>query len=176
MDTNRRWRRFMIEINLWIWSEIIKDFNPTKKYDRNQSIECLEEHNHDNFEDLEYSMSPSPKPLKMRNRKRNIFNPYNKYIMDASPDTAFTNATSTTNTFIHHHGVDHHHIPQPRASVIEKTFTWSDFNENKQIAKPFISRKDSKCSLWLTNHWNDELNNFFLLLLLFPKFILIFFV
>lgn len=77
----------------------------------------------------------------------NIFSPHR---------TEITNATSTTNTF--DNGLQHQHmkdmrdlnvnIPQPRASVIEKTFTWSDFNQHKTIPKPYISRDidDLSCS------------------------------
>lgn len=104
-------------------------------------IRSFDSYDQERFDVLSYSMSPSPKPYIMSNKNKQKMN-RNDII---SPNTAITNATSTTNTFsnkindeIHENEEYDTFIPQPRASVVEKSFTWSDHNGTKQIPKPYI--------------------------------------
>ena len=97
------------------------------------------------FQNLSYSLSPSPlQCLPQRAQNENVDDLMSPY----------TNATSTTNTFdvtqqeiiAEARHEDTMLIPQPRASLIEKTFKWKDHLYDPKIPMPCIlSRDEMEC-------------------------------
>eukprot|EP01083_Nonionella_stella_P065609 172078_1 len=108
------------------------------KHERNQTMpyssrvyEQMHKKEDGLFDALSYSLSPTPEPPAPHRMESMHYHVMNVHHAMSSRTT--TNASSTTNTF---HNTNSQFIPQPRASVVEKTFSWTDNDYNMRIMKP----------------------------------------
>jgi len=134
----------------------------------NQKADSSDSYDVERFDSMSISMSPSPEPVRVPNTASNAYGTadtaverrtYNNLGCQYSPCTVGTNATSTTNTYDNgnaqrqspkrigtetvnqlKHGSNY--IPQPRASLIEKRFTWNDSNAFNTVPRPSLSNID----------------------------------